>query len=121
MKRLLIPFLFLSLALLLAACAGLPVQQNTAPSDEAIAAAVQATLTSVAADASQTGAAPVETPTPAQSRPAVQLPAPVAYWQSIDNKPAASRGSADAPVVLLVGAQPFAVIAQAIEDALKEK
>ena len=101
MKRYPVLLLLLSFALLLAACATLPVPQNAAPSDEAIAAAVQATLTAVAADANQTGAAPVQTPTPAQSRPAVQLPAPVPDWRNIDNKPAASRGSVDAPVVLI--------------------
>jgi len=102
MKPLPTLLLLLSLVLLLAACTGLPVAQNAASSDEAVAAAVQATLTAVAGESSASVAAqPAETPTPAQSEPPMQLPAPVPDWQSIDNKPAASRGSADAPVVLV--------------------
>lgn len=96
-------FLLSSLALL-AACANLPAQPNAAASDAEIAAAVQATLTAVAADNNQASASqaqPAETPIPAQSRPPVQLPAAVPDWRIIDNKPGASRGSADAPVVLI--------------------
>ena len=103
MKRILILLLLLSSLGLLAACAALPVQPNAAASEAKIAAAVQATLTAVAADSAQPAAAvqPAETPTPAQSRQPVQLPAAVPDWQTIDNKPGASLGGTDAPVVLV--------------------
>lgn len=91
-------FIFIA-GVVLAACT---VGNSAASNEETVAAAVEATLTAVAADPeakAQSEAA--ATPTPAQSRQTVQLPPPIENWQVFADKPSASKGSLDAPVVLV--------------------
>lgn len=91
---------------ILAACSGGNLasgSKDDSDPEAAIAAAVQATLTAVAPETSAMTTlvdSPVATPTPAQSRPPITLPAPIPGWQTID-KPGASKGSPDAPVLLV--------------------
>ncbi|GIV80263.1 MAG: hypothetical protein KatS3mg050_4657 [Litorilinea sp.] len=98
-KSIFIALLLLAVAAGLAACTGIddPVARQ-----ETIAAAVEATLTAVAAPAQDAApGAGAATPTPAQSQQVIQLPAPLPNWQRYTNKPATSKGAPDAPVVLV--------------------
>ncbi len=108
MQRWVLPMrlaLFLLGALgLVAACAAATPGDDTASSgasEEAIAAAVQATLTAVAQEPDAAADAPGATPTPASSDPVITLPAPVPNWESLADKPGATRGAPEAPVVLI--------------------
>jgi protein-disulfide isomerase len=101
-RKLVRTFSFVLLALfVVSACTagGVPVPlTNPAANETAIAQAVEATLTAAIASPLST---PGDMPTPAASRPMIQLPAPLPNWQTIASKPGAERGSTDAPVVLV--------------------
>jgi protein-disulfide isomerase len=99
-KTFVIAMLVLVGAMIFTACSDVPVVPVPVADEEAVSAAVEATLTAVAADAAPQ-ANPAATPTPAQSEQTVQLPPPVPDWESFAQKPETSRGDAAAPVVLV--------------------
>ena len=98
-KRLLLPgILLIAIAAVLSACAASP-QAPTADDPTAVAAAVEATLTAIAASGQDN--TPTATPTP----PDTSAQAPVILPPLVDGfdpapRPASSKGDPNAPVVI---------------------